>query len=47
MWRSISLHYYYYYYYYNVVSRGAVRSAASSYAAMCMVGGSRPFFVIE
>ena len=31
---------------YNVVSRGAMRSAASSYAAMCMVAGSRPVLVI-
>ena len=29
-----------------VVSRGAVRSAASSYAAMRMVAGSRPVLVI-
>ena len=30
----------------NVVSRGAVRSAASSYAAVRMVAGSRPVLVI-
>ena len=30
----------------SVVSRGAVRSAASSYAAMRMVAGSRPALVI-
>ena len=30
----------------DVVSRGAERSAASSYAAMCMVAGSRPDLVI-
>ena len=29
-----------------VVSRGVMRSAASSYAAMHMVAGSRPVFVI-
>ena len=29
-----------------VVSRGAVRSVASSYAAMRMVAGSRPVLVI-
>ena len=30
----------------SVVSRGAVRSAASSYAAMRMVTGSRPVLII-
>ena len=30
----------------NGVSRGAVRSAASSYTAMLMVAGSRPILVI-
>ena len=30
----------------TVVSRGAVRSVASSYAARCMVAGSRPVLVI-
>ena len=36
----------YWYDYFTVVSRGAVRSAASSYAAMRMVAGSRPDLVI-
>ena len=31
---------------FGVVSRGAVRSAASSYAAMRMVAGSRPILVV-
>ena len=30
----------------KIVSRGAVRSAASSYAAMRMIAGSRPVLVI-